>query len=675
MRALFGLAILGMLAGCARPRLPQLSDEGCSLCWEGPRRVKLDLLRPAAGANRIYVQATIGDSPHLLFLVDTGADVNVLHREVAQELGLEIEEKRYSLAGLSGRTTAGRAVAPELVLGDATLREVPFAVGVRGVSSTAGFMPVAGILGMETWKRFTLRIDYPKDRMLLLRPGDGPPLKRGGELRQVGNAIETRITVTTDSDPVVTETVTVQLDTGASALLFAGATGRPFAGVASEGLEPVYGVGASEFLPPSQFLKQTRRIPVQRVELGGRTFDVDLQAQWLGYDTHRGAPSLATRGLIGHQLLADHRVWLDPVDGRLALKRSWGPKRLRDGHKILLAQDLKAFGPRAPERDLQRARYLIALDRTDRAIEHLRRWIDNYPDDAEGRVLLARALRYRADLPAAWEALGDLGPEGLVDEDEIISGVNGLILDGEVEKALRLASEAALVRPEAAQAHLALSDALAATDRLDEANDALIQAARLRQNPSGFLLRRSRLALRMGDHHGAMARVRQLVREYPTDGKAQWFYASLLRDEADIATFRSDLLEATERLHPQLRPLDFLVASYRVIGDEERVQTYLSEGLERDCEAFSSRSGRHNCTAWYLALAQQDLDRALRLVDRALRIEGPRSDYLDTKAVVHVARGEIDQALHASTEAARLLPDDVYMQWQVERIQSLRQPR
>lgn len=672
-RAITWLGLVALAAGCAGRRLPssELSLDPTT-SYEGPDQVHLDLLRTQRRGPRIYVQARIGDSEPLLFLVDTGADVNVLSTEVAESLELSVEADRFQLAGLSGRTSAGLAVVPKLSLGEASLSNVPFAVGVRGVGETAGFMPLAGILGMEVWRRFVLEIDYPRDRLTLHRPGTGPRLRRGTPLRFSGASIETGVEVTTDTDPSVTHQVVVQLDTGASALLLAGATGLPFAEVATEGLEPIYGVGASEFLPPSQFLRRTRRIPVRKVAFGGRRFKAQLQAQWLNYNRVDGAAGLATRGLLGHGLLAGHRVWIDPHQERLALRRApLRPRRQLDGHRVLLDQDIARHGVDAPERDLVRARYEIALDQMDSAVERLERWIVRHPDDAEGRVLLARASRYLADLPGAWAAIEDLGPDGLTDEGEIIAAVNGLVYEGRVSRALTLARAAVEMRPDEAAAHIALADALVASGELLDANDALLEAARLRQNPNGFLLRRSRVALALGDRDGAMARVRRLVREIPTDGKLLWYYATMLRNEAEVATFRTDLNEAVERLHPNLRPLDFLVAAYHAIGEEERALAYLEEGLERDCTQFDDRAGKLNCIAWYKALAHQDLDRAARRVDRALEKSGPRADYLDTKAVVHLARGEVEQAHDAAMRAARLLPDDVYMQWQVERIAAL----
>jgi tetratricopeptide (TPR) repeat protein len=671
------LALL-LLAACG-PRVPDLDPAVLppDLQWEGPDRVQLDLLRTSEGGPRIYVQATLSDGEPGLFLVDTGADVNVLHREVAERLDLTVREDAFRLAGLGGATTAGLGVVPEVRLGEAVLRDLPFAVGVRGVPERAGFMPLDGILGMETWKRFVLEIDYPKDRLTLHRPGTVRLPRRAEPLYFDGHRIEAAIELTTAEDPTtgrepLVDTIILQVDTGASALLLSGPTGLPFASAATEGLEPVYGVGASEFMPPSRFLRETRRIHVVEVDLGGRSHDLDVQAQWLDYDRAWASGPLTTRGLIGHRVLAPHRVFLDAQGGRIALSRSRGSRRQLDGHRILLEQDLERHGADAPGRDLFRARMLAALDRWEEAEARLEAWIAAHPDDAEGRVLLARARRFEADLPGAWRALEGLGPGGLVDEGEIVAAVNGLTLEGRHDEALALAGAAIDARPDEADAHIALADAHLAGGRPEDARAALLHAADRMQNPDGFLLRRARVAMALGDRHGALALVRRLVRLYPTEGKFLWYYAMLIQTADEAATLRADAREAVGRLHPDLRPLDFLVGTHHLLGDDKLVSAYLDEGLGQACDPMEIHPpSQDNCVAWFHALAGRHLDDALERVERALAAEGPRSDYLDTKAVVHLARGELEQAHEAAVRAARLMPDDVYMLWQVERIEAL----
>ncbi|MEM6928095.1 MAG: hypothetical protein AAF602_14280, partial [Myxococcota bacterium] len=122
------------------------------------------------------------------------------------------------------------------------------------------------------------------------------------------------------------------------------------------------------------------------------------------------------------------------------------------------------------------------------------------------------------------------------------------------------------------------------------------------------------------------------------------------------------------RLHPHSRPFDFLVAAHAILGDDEEVDRWLAEGLAKHCEPMPAGPEQDNCTAWYLALANRRLDDAIVRIDRALNETGERPDFLDTKAMVHLARREFGDARRSARQAARLSPDDVYMLWQAERI-------
>ncbi len=668
------------LAGCGgskRSAPAGISDLIASLqpesqTYEGPDHVKIDLLRTTEGGPRIYVQALLPDGRPGLFMIDTGADVNVMNEDTAARLGLEVEEGVYRLSGLSGSTRAGQVTVPDVHLGEAHLTDVEFAVGVRGVSTRARSMPLDGILGMDVWHRFIMELDYPADVLVLHRPGTKKLPKTAAPLYFDGHAIEAVIEVETGGDVPVTDTISLQVDTGASALLLAGNSGMPFAAAATDGVEPVYGVGASEYMPPSQFLEQTRRVPVVAYTLGGRRNEQELNAQWLYWEPSQRR-HVQTPGLIGHDLLAGNRVFIDAQGGQIALPRSHRRHTLNNGHAVLLAQDIERYGADAPERDLFRARMNEALGEWDETVRLLSRYVEHHPDDVEGRVMLARARRIDADLPGAWTVLQGLGPGQLVDQSEIVASVNGLALEGRTDEALALGRRSVAERGEEAEARVALADAYLADGQTASAREQLLEAARLTQNPDAFLLRRARVAMAEGDRFGALALVRRQVQLYPTEGKFLWYYAMLVETPQEEATLRRDLEQAVGRLHKELRPLDFMVAAYHAIGDDKLASAYMQEGIARDCEAMDRfPAARDNCTAWYRGLAGDRLDAALALVDGALAETGPRPDYLDTKAVVHLARGELDLAFDAAIHAARLSPDDVYMLWQAERIKAMK---
>jgi tetratricopeptide (TPR) repeat protein len=292
-------------------------------------------------------------------------------------------------------------------------------------------------------------------------------------------------------------------------------------------------------------------------------------------------------------------------------------------------------------------------------------------DAAEARMLLAALARQDGDLARARRFLADLSPADLVDQDQIIASVNGRIFDGQVADALSVAEAAVADRPDEGDAYVALADALLAADRPEEASAALLRAADLEQYPDAHLLRRARVALAAGDRHGAMAHVRKLLQHYPFGGHLLWFYAQLLETDGDRSTFRADMDSAMGRLHPDARPFDFLVAANRILGDEAQTLAFREQGLTEHCAPMKSGPSAENCRAWYDALAGVDLDRALARIDAALAEDGDRSDFLDTKAMVHLARHEPELAKAAAVQAARMSPDDVYMLWQAERISDI----
>lgn len=653
---------------------PAVAAEPVAASWVGPNHVEVDLLRPGPGGSRIFVQATLPDGEPGLFLVDTGAAISALSGETAERLGLEVDEGWGFVEGLGGRAPLDRAVLPSLRLGEAVVPDVSFAVAVRGVPEYAGAMPLDGILGNNVWSRFLLEIDYPADTMVLHRPGTVRMPRRADPMFFDGSHVFAPVTITTDAEPPHTDRVVIQVDTGAGGLMLAGASGRRFEQDYTEGIEPILGIGGNEDIPPHTLLKRTRRVPIASVEIGGRTVETVDEARWVNFEGQRAIGPDGLKGLAGHDLLAGHVVFFDYQGGRILLKPSRRKARQVDGHRVLLDQDVARYGD-DPSRYLHRARLHAWLGEEEEAVRLLEVLLDHPTEDdeemAEARVLLAIALRLDGDLDGAWEALAPLGPGELVDQGQIVGAVNGLLLEDRNAEALALAEEALAVRAEEPVAHVAFSDALFAAGRLAEAEEALQAAARLAENPDAQLLRRARISLARGDTWGAMAQIRRLVSLYPYEGLFLWFYAELVHEGVDPDTFRHDLSSAMARLHPGDRPLDFLVAAWRTLGEEERAAQLMHQGIDRDCSLAVTVPSSENCHAWYWALAGEKPAEALEAIDRALAATGERSDFLDTKAMVHLSRGELAEAHRAAIAAARLAPDDIYMLWQAERLEVL----
>ncbi|HEV8320078.1 MAG TPA: aspartyl protease family protein [Myxococcota bacterium] len=161
-------AALGPLGtGCVGPApVARLAPEGAALPLY------------ALGSAQVFVEATVwagaGAPPRqMLWLVDTGARNTALDVDVAERLGLTIEETGDESTGVLGTQPVRRTVLRRLELGAAaTLESWPVKVlqitlGVDG----DGALPVAGVLGTDLLERFDVTLDVPGGRLFLLPPG------------------------------------------------------------------------------------------------------------------------------------------------------------------------------------------------------------------------------------------------------------------------------------------------------------------------------------------------------------------------------------------------------------------------------------------------------------------------------------------------------------------------
>jgi tetratricopeptide (TPR) repeat protein len=663
------LPALILLAACSVHRPPSIGIAA------GPKQTQLDLWRPGAQAQKVYVEADLGDGVPRLFMVDTGAAVSVLTREVADALALKTVQQPGRLVGLSGSVRWSQATAPELSLGPMRLANVRFAVDVEGVPSHAGLVPVAGILGNNIWGRFEVVIDYPANQMVLAVPGTLPFPDTAKPLHFDGQHIRTAVVLTVgEGEDALNQPLVLEVDTGARDVILNGRVGSALAERASEGVEPIFGVGAGEDLPASNFLRQTRRVPLTGVEIGGVNVDESSTARWLGYDRAGGGPmlgALGMSGLVGHAVLDGYRVMLDYKGQRIALVPSEGHPADHDIHDWALSH-LKR--PRRGEDVSDRARLLAFLERRDEALALLRRWQAEHPDDHHAVILESRILRIEGAHAEALDVLMALSPAVLVDEGEIVAASNGLWLAGDLEAAQELARHAVEARPDSPAAQIALADTHRAAGNTSQARLALQEANRLTDNPDGHLIRRAWVAALEGDAYGAITHIRRLMELYPSGGVAPWLYARQVAGTADQALFRRDAERALARLHPGDGPLDFLAAAYRVLGDVERAHAFGEAGRARDCSRAAEAHARSNCEAWYRALSGQELELARADIEAAVAADPNRSEFLDTLAVVLEAQGDVPAARDAAFRAASLVPDDVYLLWQAARLDAAARP-
>ena len=674
LRPLLGLVILLSAGACApktatRPGLSARRQAGAAAVlplWRSPSE------------RKIFVEADLGDGKPRLFLVDTGADISVLSAEAAEELGLETADSGAgALAGLGGRVARWEsATVPAVGLGPVAAADILFAVGLPGVPERVGMAPLAGILGNNVWSQFQLAIDYPADT-LELWTGDMPVPDSASSLWFDGSHIRTWATLELappGGGPPVRHAWTVEVDTGATGLLLYGdqdGEALPLLPLASRGEEPILGVGAGEGVPLSSFMRETLRLPVVAVELGGARVDEAIQTAWMPAPD-RGTP-LRLKGLAGHELFDDHRLVLDYPGRSIALVPSAVPLADRTGprpptHSVNHWALDQLRRPETRDEKLARARLLAVLDRPDEARASLERLLRRSGEDVELRVLLARLHRMRGEADRATSLLSVLTTAELVDHDEIVAMTNSAWLSGDAERARALAAEAVAARPTAPGAWVAQADVAWLEGDAALARHALRQAEQHAEEPDGYLLRRALVAHQEGDLYGASTHLRRLLQLYPGAPVGPWMYAWVVAgtDEAPLAV--DDLGRARERLHEGEGALDFLAAAYRTLGQPAEARALMEAGRARDCPQATTEDGRLNCEAWYRAVAGVELAEARQQIDAAVAADPQNHQYLDTLAVVLEAQGEARAAREAAWSAARTNPADVYLLWQATRL-------
>jgi tetratricopeptide (TPR) repeat protein len=315
----------------------------------------------------------------------------------------------------------------------------------------------------------------------------------------------------------------------------------------------------------------------------------------------------------------------------------------------------------------------LASDDYELAYKELKRFLKKNPEHPEAVSLLSRIYRANGDLEAYFQTLLRLEARGLAETGELVGAVVTLLLDGRTDDAKTLATKAEFTAPEHVSTHLALFEIHMHSGQHHKARANLLKAMTLKENPDAYLMRRSRLSLTEDDYFGTATLLRRRLALYPSDGFALWAYGlSVPESNESVETFRQDMARALSRLHSDRLPFDFAAAANLILDETEASQDLMKQGLERDCRTAALESDAANCEAWYLAMADTELPRALTQVTQALELDPHRPDYLDTLAVVHWRMGDLQAAEAAAVEAVRLSPSDTYHLWQLDRIRVIR---
>ncbi len=125
-------------------------------------------IRLASG--KVHVRAELEDGSEVWLLLDSGANVSILDRDLAERLGLELRGGGTAdgAAG-GGEFRFAFARAPAMRLPGVELASRPVAVLERNTQGANGH-PSSGLLGADLFRRFVVDVDYPNRTMTLHEP-------------------------------------------------------------------------------------------------------------------------------------------------------------------------------------------------------------------------------------------------------------------------------------------------------------------------------------------------------------------------------------------------------------------------------------------------------------------------------------------------------------------------
>jgi len=271
-------------------------------------------VRYEADVDRVFVPVSIDGHGPMLFELDTGGHL-ILTRDAAKGLDLAPVGAFSSTGGGQGVVKAGFVRVHELRIGDAVLREQPTKVlNLSAASNDRGPRPArAGILGLELFERFAVRLDRRAQTLTLT------PLEA---FRHAGPGVALPLRFTEDA-PQARGAVAglpgdLELDTGNSGPAIIegrwatdhGLAERFATGVVASGS----GVGGD--------YKET----VSRAALKLGPFDLPGEVVSYVGVVERGSEAMRDiAGNIGEPILAQfdvtfdygrHQVWLDPLPHR-----------------------------------------------------------------------------------------------------------------------------------------------------------------------------------------------------------------------------------------------------------------------------------------------------------------------------------------------------------------------
>ncbi len=136
--------------------------------------------------NHIYGEAKVSGKGPFIFIYDTGGH-NIITPALAKELGLKVEGKLPGGGAGEAVMEGGFANGVDFSVGNATVKnQLAIVIPLDKLGDIEG-VPMPGMVGYETFRRFVTRVDYGASTLSLIDPAKFDPKDAGTPVKFVFN--------------------------------------------------------------------------------------------------------------------------------------------------------------------------------------------------------------------------------------------------------------------------------------------------------------------------------------------------------------------------------------------------------------------------------------------------------------------------------------------------------
>ena len=265
-------------------------------------------------AGDAIVFAKIDGKGPFPFILDTGGHA-ILTPAAARAIGLQMQGAASSGGGGSGRVSVAYTFVRSLQLGNAVIPNQPFLViGYDNDFSDRGARaPIAGILGLEVFERFAVRIDYARPSLTLTSRG---AYEHNGDAVRAALVFQEDMPLTEAAADGTPGLFGVDTGNSGSPIMFG-----PF--LERHGFLARYAPGSSASGKGTGGTVHSVRQVVKSLSIGGRTFR-DVVTYFVLGQKGGSFSSSTEAGNLGYQVLANFVPTFDYATGSMYLERTSG---------------------------------------------------------------------------------------------------------------------------------------------------------------------------------------------------------------------------------------------------------------------------------------------------------------------------------------------------------------